>query len=285
VKLLVTGGAGYLGSEVCRQAVERGFEVLAGQHRLPPPYGRPVRLEIRDEHATARVLMRHGPEAVVHTAYRQEAEELADTVVRGSRSVALAAARSGARLVQLSTDLVFDGEHGAPYDEAAEPRPVSAYGAAKLEAERLVARAHPEALLVRTSLLYGKARPAGEAEPTGEAEPGPQERLAIAPVSFYTDEIRCPTLVAELAAALLELVALDAVGPLHVAAPEPVSRYELARLLRAARGLDPDTVHGAPSPGGDRPRNVALDSSRAAGMLAQPLHGVSEALERPGRPG
>jgi len=97
VKLLVTGGAGYLGSEVCRQAVERGFEVLAGRHRLPPPYGRPVRLEIRDEHATARVLMRHGPEAVVHTAYRQEAEELADTVVRGSRSVALAAARSDSR--------------------------------------------------------------------------------------------------------------------------------------------------------------------------------------------
>jgi dTDP-4-dehydrorhamnose reductase len=280
VKLLVTGGAGYLGSEVCRLAVERGFDVLAGLHRAPPPgspQGRPVRLEIRDEQATASVLMRHGPEAVVHTAYRQSDDELEATVVRGSRSVALAAARSGARLLHLSTDLVFDGEQGAPYGETADPRPVSAYGGAKLEAERLVSKAHPEALLVRTSLLYGKA------------ELGPQERLALASSDFYTDEIRCPTLVSELAAALLELAALDASGPLHVAAPEPVSRYQLARLLRAAHGHDPDGVRGVPSPGRGRPRNVALDSSRAAGLLHRPLRGVSEwaseRLEPPGRPG
>ena len=89
----------------------------------------------------------------------------APTIVQGSAAVAAAAHRSGARLVHLSTDLVFDGEQGAPYEEDADPRPVSAYGAAKLEAERIVARAHPEALLVRTSLLYGT--------------PGRQEALAL----------------------------------------------------------------------------------------------------------
>lgn len=268
MKLLVTGGAGYLGSELCRQAVERGWDVLAAQFRSRPPHGRPVRLDVRDEQATASVVMRHGPQAVVHTAYRPSGPELHETIVKGSRSVALAAARSGARLVHLSTDLVFDGEQGAPYDETADPRPVSAYGAAKLEAERLVSQAHAEALLVRTSLLYGKA------------EPGPQEELAFRGAGFYTDEIRCPTLVAELAAAVLELVQLAACGPLHVAAAEAVSRYELARLLRAAHGLDPDTIRGIPSPRAGRARNVALDSSRAAEMLAGPLRGASEALRR-----
>ncbi len=271
MKLLVTGGAGYLGSELCRQAVERGFDVLAGRHRAPPPHGRPVRLDVRDEQATGSALMRHGPQAVVHTAYRPAGPELSQTVVRGSRSVALAAARCGARLVHLSTDLVFDGEHGAPYAETADPRPVSAYGSAKLEAERLVSQAHPEALLVRTSLLYGKA------------EHGPQERLALEDADFYTDEIRCPTLVAELADALLALVALEASGPLHVAASEALSRYDLARLLRAAAGLDPDAVRGTPSPGKSRARNVALDSSRAAALLQRPLRGASEALRGVGR--
>ncbi len=264
MKLLVTGGAGYLGSEVCRQAVTRGFEVLATRFETPPPYGSPLRLDVRDEEAVQRVLMRHGPNIVVHTAYVQSGPAMERTIVRGSDAVAAAAHRCGARLLHLSTDLVFDGEHGAPYAEEAEPRPVSDYGAAKLEAERLVARAHPEAVLVRTSLLYGKA------------EPGPQERLAFRDdVEFYTDEIRCPTLVTELAAALLELAERDDVsGPLHLAAPDAVSRYELARRLRAAHGLDPEAVRGVPSPRPGRARNVALDSSRAARLLVSRLRGI-----------
>ena len=263
VKLLVTGGAGYLGSEVCRQAVELGWDVVATRLRNPPPFGRSQRLDVRDDAAVDRVLMRHGPDVVVHTAYVLSGPELERTVVRGSRAVAEAARRCEARLLHLSTDLVFDGEQGAPYDEEAEPRPVMDYGAAKLEAERLVAAAHPEALLVRTSLLYGKP------------EPGPQELLAFRDdVEFYTDEVRCPTIVSELAGALLELARLDVAGPLHVAAPEAVSRLELARILRAGHGLDPDAARGAPSPGRGRARNVALDSSRAARLLSRPLHGV-----------
>jgi dTDP-4-dehydrorhamnose reductase len=258
VKLLVTGAAGYLGSEVCAQGVERGWDVLGTRFRSPVPAGRAVSLDVRDADAVQRVFMRHGPELVVHTAYVQSDEA---TIVKGSDAVAAAAHRCGARLVHLSTDLVFDGEQGAPYREDSEPRPVMAYGAAKLAAERLVARAHPGALLVRTSLLYGK--------------PGPQEALALRDdAELYTDEIRCPTLVSELASALLELAGREVSGPLHVAAPEAVSRYELGRLLRAAHGADPDGVRGVPSPRAGRARNVALDSSKAAEILGKPLSGI-----------
>jgi len=260
VKLLVTGGAGYLGAEVCRLALERGDEVLATQHEGAPPYGRPIRLDVRDDEAVQRVLMRHGPEVVVHTAYLLDGPAMEETIVNGSRSVALASHRCDARLIHLSTDLVFDGEHGAPYDEDAEPRPVSAYGQAKLDAERLVARVHPGAAIVRTSLLYGAAHS------------GPQEVLAFAAeVAFYLDEIRCPTRVGDLAAALIELAGLEVAGPLHLAAPAALSRYELARALRAANGLDPEAVRGAPSPRTGRARNVALDSTRAAALLGAPL--------------
>ena len=201
---------------------------------------------MRDEGATTRALLKHGPEIVIHTAYVMGDEE---TIVRGSANVALAAHRVGARLVHLSTDLVFDGEQGAPYTEDDEPRPVMTYGQRKLEAERLVARAHPDALIVRTSLLLGPPD-------------GPQEALARRDdVEFYEDEIRTPIGVAELAAALLTLAERGETGILHVAGPEALSRAELAARLRGG------PVRTAASPRTGRARNVALDSSRARTLL------------------
>ena len=240
--ILVTGGAGYLGSEVCRLAVAHGHEVVATQFRKRPPHGRALRLDIREPFET-------DADVVIHTAYVQDD---ADTIVRGTRNVAAAAARAGARLVHVSTDLVFDGEH-APYSEEDEPRPVSDYGRAKLEAEAFV-----DGLIVRTSLLYGKPG-------------GPQDAMAARGGTFYTDEIRCPTRVDELAAALLELAGLDLTGVLHVAGPDAVSRFDFATLLGAR---DP---RPAPAPPG-RARNVALDSTRAALVLATELTGVARRI-------
>jgi len=198
-----------------------------------------------------RGFLRHGPDVVIHTAYAMGDEE---TIVRGSANVALAAHRAGARLVHLSTDLVFDGEHGAPYTEDDEPRPVMTYGQHKLEAERLVLRAHPDALVVRTSLLLGPPD-------------GPQEALARRDdVEFYEDEIRTPIRVAELAPALLSLAKRGETGILHVAGPEALSRAELAARLRGG------PVRTARSPRTGRARNVALDSSRARALLHSTDH-------------
>jgi len=241
VRIFVTGGAGYLGSEVSRLGVEAGHDVVATQLQRPPPYGRAVELDVREPFTV-------DADVVVHTAYVMGD---ADTIVRGTRNAADAATRAGARLIHLSTDLVFDGEH-APYTEEDEARPVSDYGRAKLEAERLLP---PDALVVRTSLLYGKPD-------------GAQEALAARDgVVFHTDEIRTPIHVSDLAAALLELAALEVTGFLHVAGPDAVSRLELALLLGAR---DPK---GAPTPPG-RARNVALDSSCAVALLSTKIRGI-----------
>jgi dTDP-4-dehydrorhamnose reductase len=240
--LLITGGAGYLGSELRRQAPD----ALSTWHRIRVDDG--AQLDVRDAEATMRCFLKHGPDVVIHTAYVMGD---ADTIVRGSHNVALAAHRVGARLIHLSTDLVFDGEHGAPYTEDDEPRPVMAYGQAKLEAEQLAARAHPDALIVRTSLLLGPPD-------------GPQEALARRnDVQFFSDEIRTPIRVRDLATALLELAQLDVGGILHVAGPEALSRVELAERLRGG------PVRSRPSPREGRARDVALDSSRARALLGR----------------
>jgi dTDP-4-dehydrorhamnose reductase len=154
---------------------------------------------------------------------------------------------------------------------------VSGYGAAKLAAEAAVAAADPRALLVRTSLLYGGPAPGPHEVAALEVAQGERDGI------FFTDEIRCPTQVGDLAAALLELVCTDATGPLHVAGADAVSRYEFARLVVTAAGLPADRLRGGLSPaaGPPRPRNCALDCTRAAGLVTAPLRGVYEVLGLP----
>jgi dTDP-4-dehydrorhamnose reductase len=84
---------------------------------------------------------------------------------------------------------------------------------------------------------------------------------------FFVDELRCPVQVDDLAAALVELCRQEVAGPLHVAGPEAVSRWEFAALV-AGR-----PVAGAPAPPG-RPLDCRLDCGRAAALLATRLRGV-----------
>lgn len=239
--LYITGRTGYLGSELARLRPDAEGE----------------RVEVRDAAAVVSLCERLRPQTVIHTAYRQEDPSVN---VEGSENVARAAAAVGARLVHLSTDVVFDGRKGAPYVEEDPLSPVTEYGASKAEAERRVAREHPEALIVRTSLIYGGP------------EPSKHELAARTPGNtFYTDELRNPVQLRDLAAALLELAALDVHGLLHVAGADAVSRHEFAELIAKRR------LPGAPAPE-DRPKNCSLASSRAQALIETRLRGVREVL-------
>jgi dTDP-4-dehydrorhamnose reductase len=240
-----------------RRAPTRGWEVRATWFSRPPQgEAEWVQADVRDEAAMARAAT--DVQAVIHTAYRQGEGEW-ETNADGSAAVAAAAAR-GARLVHLSTDLVFDGTRGR-YREDDAVRPVGSYGRSKAEAERRVADIHPEATLARTSLIYGGA------------EPGPQEGLAATGTRFFVDEIRSPVQVGDLASALLDLLERDVAGPLHLGGADDVSRFDFAVLL----GADPDVSEQAHTTPGRAP-DVSLDSSRAAGLLPTRLRGVYEVL-------
>jgi dTDP-4-dehydrorhamnose reductase len=277
-RLLITGGTGYLGTELIQRARAGGWDVGATSFsRLPNDQGSAwMQLDIRDEPAVARAFDAWRPDVVIHTAYRLRGPDLWSTSAEGAGVVARVARAASARLIHMSSDALFDGERTGSYSEKDDPSPITLYGEAKAAAERLVADAHPAALIVRTSLIYGGT------------QPGPHEQLALdalagrADVAFFTDELRCPIAVGDLAAALLEVAPTDRSGRLHIAGADVVSRYEFAQLVAAAHGQDPTRLRAAASATSNmpRPRNCALDSSLARQLLQTRLRGVREVLSQ-----
>jgi dTDP-4-dehydrorhamnose reductase len=263
VRALIVGASGYLGNELRRQAAGAGHDVIGTQFSARRQGLR--QLDVRDAGAVAEAIARVRPDAVVNAAYSKGS--WAATAV-GPSHLAACCARAGIRLVHVSSDAVFSGDLES-YDESCDPSPVSEYGAAKAAAEVVVAARCPEAVIVRTSWITGDGRSATERLVVGLAGGGSG--------TLFTDDVKTPVHVADLAAALLELCASDIAGVLHAAGADTMSRYELGCLIAARDGLDPAVLPaGTRSSAGMKPSVVRLDVTRAAGLLATRLRGARE---------
>ncbi len=274
-RMLIAGASGTLGGPLAAQAVAAGWDVTATYLTRPERVraGTPIRLDLRDPDATRDLIESVRPDAIVHAAVTERSGEGFDEAIRLSgRHLAPAAAATGARLVALSTDLVFDGSQ-AFYTEDSPPQPAanSPYGQAKLDAERALASICPDALIVRTSLIYDfDPANAQVAWMLATLERGETLRL-------YTDQIRCPIWAVNLADCLVDLVSKPVSGLLHVVGPEPVSRYDLGTALLDALGYDgPRLVERASAPD-SHPKVLHLPVDRARAVLSTPLLSIAEA--------
>lgn len=165
-RMLITGGSGYLGTWLVHQARTR-WDVIATYFRGQDDQRGVTwrQLDVRDANAVTALIDEAAPDVVVHAAAANPgADPDYDGVnVQGTRHVARAAARAAARLVHVSTDVVFDGED-APYTESDPPRPLTAYGRSKAQAEVEVRASGADFMMVRTLLIYGW-RPADDMDP------------------------------------------------------------------------------------------------------------------------
>jgi dTDP-4-dehydrorhamnose reductase len=283
VRVIVTGATGFVGQHVVRHALEAGMSVLATHHRQAPGTADAdwVHVDIANPTQVDDLIRRSGADAVVHTAaaLSDSLSPLAASLnwqvnVVAAVDVARSSSRHGARLVHISSDAIFGGR-ADPYTESDLPDPIYPYGAAKAAAEVGVAAVCPEAVLVRTSLIHGD----------GDVQ-SKRERF-IADVcagrtdgAFFTDEVKCPIGVNDLAQACVELVRTDYAGVLNVAGPDAVTWHELATLIAVRQGLDPDDAPAATRAerGVHRPGRVVLDSSRARALLRTKVRGIREIL-------
>jgi dTDP-4-dehydrorhamnose reductase len=276
VRILITGGGGLLGGELIRQA-PAALDVHATRRASPVEGAESHAVELSDADAVGALWMRVRPDAVIHTAYTQAAGER--DVWRATESVVRACRASGAALVYMSTDALLDGE-SSPYAEPAEPAPVHEYGRWKARAELHVRAEMPHAAVVRTSLIV-------RAQPPDRNSAWVVDALRRGePVRLFTDELRCPIAVEDLAAQLWEIARLPPerrAGVWHLAGPEAVSRYALGVLIALRHGLDPSAITPAPSAAAPapRPRDLRLLTQRADRELRTRARPVSAVLFPP----
>lgn len=275
MRVLLTGASGYLGGNLLRHLMRErpAWDVHATFFSIEPSSEQPNAhwLDLRDPECVRRVVAAAAPDLILHTAALNagEADEMMATNARGSAAVADAAVARGARLVHVSSDVVFDGERGN-YTEADPPHPITPYAVSKAEAERAVLERDGDVVVVRTSLIYG-FKP---------LDPRTRAVLRGDMPQLFTDEMRCPIWVDNLSAALLELAETDYRGILHVAGPQAQSRYEFGVKLVRALGGDPSGLVAARSADAPavRPRDCTLDTTRARERLGTRLMSVDEVL-------
>ncbi len=159
----------------------------------------------------------------------------------GPSMLAAYAQQRGIPFLFFSTDYVFDGTeaHAGPYLESAQPCPLSVYGRSKLEGERAILRVNPQALILRTTWVYGPDAAGKNFISTLQKQLRAGERMRVP-----DDQVSTPTLNRDLAQAALELMKARASGMFHVSGPDLLSRYELARRVAAFFDLDGSLIDG-----------------------------------------
>jgi dTDP-4-dehydrorhamnose reductase len=275
VRALVAGAAGQLG----RELVTRLGDGLAWA-------GDSGELDITDAAAVTALVTRVRPDVVFNAAaYNRvdaaeaEPERAFAVNALGPQALAVAARDVGALMLHVSTDYVFDGAASRPYREDDPTRPLSVYGASKLEGERLVAASGAEALVVRTSGVLGRG---GSAQKGGSfVDRILEQARAGKPLRVVSDQVFAPTLAGDLADALLALARHGARGLLHVTNDGSCSWHQLAVAALAAAGLAAPvaaiTAAELRLPA-RRPVYSVLDTSRYRALGLPPLRHWKQAL-------
>jgi len=234
MRILITGADGQLGREL---------RLVLNKHRLVLGVWPEFDL-LKDD--VERCVREADPDVIIHAAAYtnvERAEQEPDMAMavnaEGTERVARAASKVGARLICLSTDYVFDGRKGTPYQETDKPNPLNAYGRSKLEGERRAVASCPNTLIVRTAWLYG-------VHGNNFVKTIMQRAVEQSELRVVADQRGCPTHAGDLAAALARVIETDVRGVAHATGAGDCSWYEFAcaivSLMGASVAVSPITT-------------------------------------------
>ncbi len=257
MKLLITGAAGQLGTDLVLSAQKSGHQVIATIH---------ADLDITDKSQVDRVVGEAKADAIIHAAAWTAVDACesdprkAMSVNRdGTANIVSAARKSGSRVIYISTDYVFDGTKPTPYIESDLPNPQSVYGASKLAGEQQLDLTTDQ--IVRISWVCGEH---------GANMVKTILRLAATnpTLTFVDDQIGSPTFTSDAAPMIIEIATAGLAGIWHVTNQGSTSWFGFARDVLTCAGLDADRVIATttkllqPARPAKRPTNSVLENAQ-----------------------
>jgi dTDP-4-dehydrorhamnose reductase len=290
VRVLLTGGSGFVGSNVAAVFSAGGEELSAPTH---------AELDVTDAAAVASAVAEFAPDAIVHCAILNDfaalharPSEAWTAYVGSTRALADAGNRAGAQLLLVSSDWVFDGTQ-AGADEATPPRPINAYGRLKAASEEVVMEHARGGAVARLSGVNGlhRARPgtprrqdAGFGYFVGSIvdalEAGHRFTVWESPA---INSVASPVLATTAAELMHVIAARRLAGIYHCCGGEPIDRRALAVRAADALGLDAGLLEFAPPPAGALPPepvpyDTSLSGPATEAALERRLPSVDELL-------
>lgn len=229
-KILITGAQGHLGQALVG-SLKEDFQVVPTTRET---------LDFTDKKQTEKTISLEKPDLIIHSGAWTDVDGCAKDPEKamfvngeGTKNLALATQKVGAKLIYISTNEVFDGKKTEPYLETDIPNPITAYGKSKRLGETYVEEILKEdSTVVRLSWLFG---------PTFKNS-FPHKMIDLAKrqgfLKVVEDEISTPTYIPDVAGAVKELISKEASGVFHIVNSGIVSRYDWARQVFSFLKID-----------------------------------------------
>lgn len=272
----MTGGNGMLGQDLVSELVRRGNDVVAP---------RSIEFDVTNPESAATIATKQYGEldAVINCAAYTAVDQAESYLDRaygvnalGPGLLARACSMAGVRLIQISTDYVFDGKQGEPYVESDNTNPLGIYGKSKRDGEEAVRAGLNDHVILRTSWLFG---------PNGKSFPRTMIQAAKAGKSLRVvdDQFGTPTYTGDLAKVIVDMIEkkIDP-GTYHAAGPKVTTWYLFAAQALATAGIEADiegiSTEDWPTPA-PRPRYSALNCEKLAAMGIEITRPLKESLK------
>jgi dTDP-4-dehydrorhamnose reductase len=288
-KILVTGANGFIGSYLIHHLHRLGFHVIASGRGITSHTGGAIIYEVLDftkEEQVKSVFKQHEPAIVIHAGAMSKPDDChlnksqAYLInVEGTKLLLKYAVLYNSKFIFLSTDFVFDGRSGN-YKEDDERAAVNYYGETKIISEDLVMNYEGPWSIVRTVLVYGIPILARQNLLTMVAD----HLLQGKSLKIFGDQVRTPTFVEDLVAAIIEIIKKNKQGIFHVSGKDVRTPYQMAMETAAFLELDQSLITEVEESDFDqparRPLKTGFDISKAIRELDYEPTSFDEGLKK-----
>lgn len=284
MKFLVTGSAGLVGNQVVKDLSKSSDEIYSCYRTSKPEFGMPVQMDLTSSESIKSIINKIHPDCVIHLGAMTNVDlcetqkDLAMKInAEATETIVKQSALQGSFLVYVSTDYVFDGEHGMK-KETDTPNPINFYGKSKLEGEKAVMDMASGWCIARTSTPFGvhKTR---KSFPIFIAE----NLHAKKEITAVTDQYTSSTHVSNLSKMLIELAKRQIAGIIHVAGATRISRFDMANLIAEKLSLDKSLIKPVTVDEmnwvAKRPKDSSLDVSLASSILNEKPQAIEQSLD------